>query len=158
MMCFITLHYLLLCLAEDLPGLRAHATNTVSDFLKLIDAEPERNLKKDVPNLGHFLVRFLLTDGNLSLKSAAPTITRELFNRNVAWVDQRFWSQKGAPPNQKEAQVRGTFESSQFGMKLTVFQSYYILRSAELGVNSIAALEACSGRPAGEILKRFQAD
>merc|ERR1712232_669541 len=46
MMCFITLHYLLLCLAEDLPGLRAHAVATVREFLQLIDAEPERNLKK----------------------------------------------------------------------------------------------------------------
>merc|ERR1712048_677536 len=37
MMCFVTLHFMLLCLAEDYPGLQAHAARTVKEFLKLID-------------------------------------------------------------------------------------------------------------------------
>lgn len=158
MMCFVTLHFLLLCLAEQHSNLRSHATNTVREFLKLIESEPERNLKKDVPNLGHFLVRFLLAEADVSLSSAAQMITRELFNRNVAWVDERFLSRPGGSRDERETQVKGTFESSQFGMKLTVFQSYYILRCQELGLDSIAALEACGGRPAGEALRAFQTD
>merc|ERR1719277_2883874 len=112
MMCFVTLHFFLLCLANELPGLKPHAVGTVKEFLKLIDSEPQRNLKNDVPNLGHFLVRFLLSESELPLKGeAAQTITRELFNRNVAWVDQRFWSRPGGTKQDKERQVSGTFES-----------------------------------------------
>jgi len=158
MMCFITLHFWLLCLAEDQPGLRPHAVATVREFLTLNDGEPDRNLKKDVPSLGHFLVRFLLTESELPLKSAAQTMTRELFNRNVAWVNQRFWAKSGASKRDRDAQVQGTFESSQFGMKLTVFQRYYILRAAELSLDTVTKLEACCGRPAGETLRIFQAD
>merc|ERR1712187_664428 len=97
----------LLCLAEDYPGLQAHAATTVKEFLKLIDSEPQRNLKNDVPNLGHFLVRFLLTEAEIPLKgAAAQTITRELFNRNVAWVDERYWSKPGGSKQDQERQVR----------------------------------------------------
>lgn len=158
MMCFVTLHFLILCLAKEHPGLQSHAVVTVREFIQLIDSDPQRNLKKDVPNLGHFLVRFLLTESEVPLKSAAQTITRELFNRNVAWVDQRFRARPGETQMEKETQVRGTFESSQFGMKLTVFQAYYILRSKELDLDTVAKLEACGGRPAGEVLRMFQAD
>lgn len=159
MMCFVTLHFLLLCLAHDFPGLKSHAVATVTEFVKLIDGEQQRNLKQDVPNLGHFLVRFLLTEAEMPLKgAAAQTITRELFNRNVAWVEERFRSRPGGSKQDKENQVRFTFESSQFGMKLTVFQAYYILRARELELDTVEKLEACGGRPAGEILRTFQAD
>merc|ERR1712129_133645 len=159
MMCFVTLHFLLLCLAQDHPGLKAHAEATVSELLKFIDADPQRNLKKDVPNLGHFLVRFLLSEDKLPLKgTAAQTITRELFNRNVAWIQESQRCRPGASQQQKEQQVRGTFESSQFGMKLTVFQAYYILRAKELELDTVAKLDACGGRPAGEALRKFQVD
>lgn len=158
MMCFVTLHFLLLCLAEKHPRLRAHAVATSRELLELIDSDPHRNLKEDVPDLGRFLPRFLLTGGDAPLKSAGPAIARELFNRNVRWVDQRYWSRPEASARDKEAQVRGTFEGSQFGMKLTIFQSYYILRSAELGLDTISALEACGGRPASDVLRTFQAD
>lgn len=158
MMCFVTLHFLLLCLAEEHPGLRPYAVATVRQFLDLIEREPTQNLKTCVPDLGRFLVLFLLTEQEIPLRANAGTIMRELFNRNVRWVDTSYWATRDASDEEREAQVDATFEASQFGLKLTAFQSYYILRSAELGLNSLSALEACSGRPAADVLQSFQAD
>merc|ERR1719469_1799856 len=62
MMCFVSLHFLLLFFAEELPGLRAHATATVKEFLELIRKGDGENLKACVPDLGRFLARFLLTE------------------------------------------------------------------------------------------------
>eukprot|EP00811_Abedinium_folium_P021635 NODE_3079_length_2096_cov_9.372270.p1 GENE.NODE_3079_length_2096_cov_9.372270~~NODE_3079_length_2096_cov_9.372270.p1 ORF type:complete len:621 (-),score=154.49 NODE_3079_length_2096_cov_9.372270:164-2026(-) len=158
MLCFVTLHFLLLCLAEEYPGLRDHAAVTTREFLKLIETDPTRNLKDDVPDLGRFLPRFLLTEGDASLRATATTVVRELFNRNVRWVDKAQWSTPGASAQTRRTQTAATFDASQFGMKLTVFQSYYILRSAELGLDAIPALEACAGRPGSHVLGMFQAD
>mmetsp|Transcript_38998 Transcript_38998/g.110172 ORF Transcript_38998/g.110172 Transcript_38998/m.110172 type:complete len:621 (-) Transcript_38998:54-1916(-) len=158
MMCFVTLHFLLLCLADEHPGLRQHAVDTTREFLGLIEGAPADNLKEYVPDLGRFLVRFLLTQDDAPLRAAAPLVVRELFNRNVRWVDPSLWATPEATEGEKEMQVSGTFEASQFGMKLTVFQSYYILRSGELGLDRLPALEACGGRPASEALQSFQAD
>jgi len=158
MMCFVTLHFLLLCLAQDYPGLRAHAVATVQQFLDLVESAPELNLKASVPDLGRFLARFLLTEGEASLQSGAAALVRELFSRNVRWVDPALWPEPDASDAEREQQVQGSFEASQFGMKLTVFQSYYILRSAELGLNTLEALEACHGRPAADAMQAFQQD
>ncbi|CAJ1368608.1 unnamed protein product [Effrenium voratum] len=156
MMCFVTLHFLLLCLAQDHAGLAAHAAKTAEEFLKMVEAEPEKNLKSVVPDLGRFLVRFLFTEGEL--KANLPIIVRELFCRNVRWVHPDLWPESDAPPEVKEEQVAASFQAGQFGMKLLVFQSYYILRSQELGLDSIAALEACHGKPAANALQAFQRD
>merc|ERR1712228_598488 len=43
-------------------------------------------------------------------------------------------------------------------MKLIVFQSYYILRSRELGLDTLSALEACDGKPSAKVLGLFQQD
>merc|ERR1712232_1149409 len=85
---------------------------------------------------------------------------RELFRRNVRWVQQDLWADPEIPAEdtRREEQVEATFDASQFGMKLTVFQSYYILRTVEHGLDSIEALEAHRGKPALEILKAFQTD
>lgn len=158
MSCFLTLHFLLLCLAEEHPGLREYAASTVREFLALIDQKPAENLKAFVPDLGRFLVRFLLTEGEAPLRLGAPALVRELFSRNARWVRPGFWAEVDASEEEKAEQVEGTFEASHFGMKLTAFQSYYILRSAELGLDTLPALEACAGRPAAEALRTFQGD
>mmetsp|Transcript_26519 Transcript_26519/g.62246 ORF Transcript_26519/g.62246 Transcript_26519/m.62246 type:complete len:505 (+) Transcript_26519:62-1576(+) len=158
MMCFVTLHFLLLCLAEEYPGLRAHAVATVRQFLDLIERAPEQNLKAVVPDLGRFLVRFLLTEEEMPLRDNALPVVRELFSRNVRWVPLDYWATREAERAEKEEQVCAAFQASQFGMKLTLFQSYYILRSAELGMDTLDALEACSGRPAEDVLRAFQGD
>lgn len=158
MMCFVTLHFLLLCLAEEHPGLRAHAVATVQEFLELVERAPEQNLKACVPDLGRFLVRFLLAEGEVPLRDNAEMVVRELFSRNVRWVPQDLWAEREADEAEKEVQVQAAFQASQFGMKLTVFQSYYILRSTELGMNTLDALEACGGRPPADVLQAFQAD
>lgn len=158
MMCFVTLHFLLLCLAEAHPGLKSHAVDTAKEFLELVATDTDANLKSAVPDLGRFLFRFLLTEGELPLRQNLAVVVRELFNRNVRWVPSDFWPDAASPGAEKEEQVAASFEASQFGMKLTVFQSYYILRSTELGLNTISALEQCGGRPAADALKTFQED
>merc|ERR1712217_33393 len=52
MTCFVTLHHLLLHLAQEYPGLRAHAVTTTRKFLELIEQESTQNLKVCVPDLG----------------------------------------------------------------------------------------------------------
>eukprot|EP00448_Togula_jolla_P003160 CAMPEP_0170599020 /NCGR_PEP_ID=MMETSP0224-20130122/16564_1 /TAXON_ID=285029 /ORGANISM="Togula jolla, Strain CCCM 725" /LENGTH=560 /DNA_ID=CAMNT_0010923623 /DNA_START=8 /DNA_END=1690 /DNA_ORIENTATION=+ len=158
MLCFVNLHFLLLFLTEEHPGLREHAAATARSFLEHIELQPEENLKAVVPDLGRFLVRFLLTEDKVPFRSHVSTIVRELFSRNVRWVDFDFWADSSSSEAQKQEEVQVNFEASQFGMKLTVFQSYYILRSAELGLDTLPALEACSGRPAPERLGAFQDD
>ena len=69
-----------------------------------------------------------------------------------------LWAEPDASQEMQEDQVQASFDASQFGMKLLVFQSYYILRSRELGVDSISALDACQGKPASDALKAFQRD
>ncbi|CAE7657746.1 HERC1, partial [Symbiodinium microadriaticum] len=133
-MCFVTLHFLLLCLAQDHPQLREHTAATVREFLERIDAAPSENLKTAVPDLGRFLVRFLLMESELSLRDHLAPIVRELFRRNVRWVHPDHWADGDASEDEKEEQVDAAFEASQFGMKLLVFQTYYILRSRELGL------------------------
>jgi len=158
MMCFVTLHFLLLCFADEFEGLRTHAESTAKEFLHLVEKEPQRNLKSCVPDLGRFIVRFLLAEHSLTLKEHMPIVVRELFSRNVRWVDPDFWPDAESTDAEKEQEIAASFEASQFGMKLTVFQSYYILRSKELGLDNVAALEACCGRPALDALKAFQED
>jgi len=158
MTCFVTLHFLLLCFAKEHPRLQAHAATTVRQFLELIEREPEQNLKTCVPDLGRFLARFLLTEGDVPLRGHISTIVRELFNRNVRWVDLNLWARPGASPEEQEEQVQANFEKSHFGMKLTVFQSYYILRSMELGLVTLQDHEACGGKPTAETLHVFQED
>eukprot|EP00913_Durusdinium_trenchii_P026356 g24731.t1 len=167
MMCFVTLHFLLLCRApsdmmgnvkglreklfpgwdQDHPALRAHAAKSVAEFLRMAQQTPVVNLKSCVPDLGRFLVRFLLAESPLTLKEHLPVLVRELFNRNVRWVHPDMWPDPETPPPLQELEVHASFEASQFGMKLLVFQSYYILRSQELGLDSMDALDACAGRP-----------
>lgn len=158
MMCFVTLHFLLLCLAEERPGLRAHAVSSVEEFLGLVENEPAENLKLRVPDLGRFLVRFLLTGDHASLSKHTSIVVRELFSRNVRWVPKEEWATAEATDEEKEDQEDASFEAGQFGMKLTVFQSYYILRSAELGLDTLKALDSCRGRPSPNALKLFQQD
>ncbi|CAE7739102.1 HERC1, partial [Symbiodinium sp. CCMP2456] len=83
---------------------------------------------------------------------------RELFRRNVRWVHPDHWADGDASEDGKDEQVCAAFEASQFGMKLLVFQTYYILRSRELGLDSMEALNACRGRPATHALAEFQTD
>ncbi|CAK8995061.1 26S proteasome non-ATPase regulatory subunit 10 [Durusdinium trenchii] len=158
MMCFVTLHFLLLCWDQDHPALRAHAAKSVAEFLRMAQQTPVVNLKSCVPDLGRFLVRFLLAESPLTLKEHLPVLVRELFNRNVRWVHPDMWPDPETPPPLQELEVHASFEASQFGMKLLVFQSYYILRSQELGLDSMDALDACAGRPASEALRAFQRD
>lgn len=159
MACFVTLHFVLLCFAREHPDLKAHAVATVREFLDLVKEAPEQNLKTCVPDLGRFLVRFLLTEGDVGLQDNLHTVLRELFNRNVRWVDRDFWPAADVEDDEEKAeQVEASFEASQFGMKLTAFQSYYILRSAELGLDTLEAHEACCGRPPAETLRVFQQD
>eukprot|EP00421_Protoceratium_reticulatum_P021360 CAMPEP_0168376960 /NCGR_PEP_ID=MMETSP0228-20121227/10583_1 /TAXON_ID=133427 /ORGANISM="Protoceratium reticulatum, Strain CCCM 535 (=CCMP 1889)" /LENGTH=529 /DNA_ID=CAMNT_0008389949 /DNA_START=88 /DNA_END=1674 /DNA_ORIENTATION=- len=158
MMCFVTVHFLLLCLAEEHPGLREHAVATAREFVELIDARPLTNLKSAVPDLGRFLVRFLLTQEEAPLRAGAPAVVRELFRRNVRWVHPDLWPAPDAPGPEQEQQTEASFAASQFGMKLTVFQSYYILRSTELGMDTLDALEACGGQPPAGVLRAFQGD
>ncbi|CAE7252598.1 HERC1, partial [Symbiodinium sp. CCMP2592] len=115
-MCFVTLHFLLLCLAQDHPQLREHTAATVREFLERIDAAPSENLKTAVPDLGRFLVRFLLTESELSLRDHLAPIVRELFRRNVRWVHPDHWADGDASEDEKEEQVDAAFEASQFGM------------------------------------------
>merc|ERR1711879_968379 len=77
---------------------------------------------------------------------------------NVRWVDLNCWAQHGATPEEQEKQVQANFEKSHFGMKLTVFQSYYILRSMELGLATLQDHESCGGKPTAETLRVFQED
>lgn len=159
MACFVTLHFVLLCFAREHPDLKAHAAATVREFLRLIKEAPEQNLKACVPDLGRFLVRFLLSEGDVGLQENLQTVLRELFNRNVRWVDRDYWPDADEEDDEeKDEQVQASFEASQFGMKLTAFQSYYILRSAELGLDTLEAHEACSGKPSAETLRVFQQD
>ncbi|CAE7905046.1 HERC1 [Symbiodinium sp. KB8] len=116
-MCFVTLHFLLLCLAQDHPQLREHTAATVREFLERIDAAPSENLKTAVPDLGRFLVRFLLMESELSLRDHLAPIVRELFRRNVRWVHPDHWADGDASEDEKEEQVDAAFEASQFGMK-----------------------------------------
>lgn len=159
MLCFVNLHFLLLCLAEERPGLKSHAAKTIKSFLELIDSEPKTNLKASVPDLGRFLIRFLLVDEvDVSLRAASSTIARELFSRNVRWVDPDYWPEPDATESEMVEQVDASFQTGQFGMKLTLFQSYYIMRSSEFGLNTLEALETCQGRPCQNALNTFQAD
>mmetsp|Transcript_84235 Transcript_84235/g.235027 ORF Transcript_84235/g.235027 Transcript_84235/m.235027 type:complete len:570 (-) Transcript_84235:138-1847(-) len=158
MMCFVTLHFLLLCLAEEHAGLREYAATTVREFVQQVETTPLQNLKERVPDLGRFLVRFLLTAGDESLDVRAPVIVRELFRRNVRWVDMDYWPYPEADEAKKQGHVLANFDRSQFGMKLMVFQSYYVLRSRELGLDALPALEACQGRPSPEAMRLFQQD
>jgi len=159
MMCFVSLHFLLLCLAEDYPGLRSQASATVKEFLDLIENAPEENLKHHVPDLGRFLARFLLTGDEIPLRENAKILFRELFSRNVRWVrDPEMWADPDAEEDEKAEQVVASFEAGKVGMMMTLFQSYYILRSKELELNSLEALEACGGRPGHEALRIFQRD
>jgi hypothetical protein len=158
MTCFVTLHHLLLHLAEEHEGLRPHAVETTKRFLELIEKDQTQNLKQCVPDLGRFLVRFLLTEQEVPLKSNAPIIVRELFSRNVRWVHPDFWAREDASTEDKEEQIEENFEKSQFGMKLTVFQAYYILRSLELHLDSLDAHEALGGRAPADTLRVFQQD
>lgn len=159
MACFVTLHFVLLCFAREHPDLKAHAVATVREFLHLVKEAPEQNLKTCVPDLGRFLVRFLLSEGDVGLQDNLQTVLRELFNRNVRWVDRDFWPTADVEDDEdKEEQIEASFEASQFGMKLTAFQSYYILRSSELGLDTLEAHEACCGKPSAETLRVFQQD
>lgn len=158
MMCFVTLHHLLLCLAQEHPGLQSHATATTKKFLELIESGGLQNLKACVPDLGRFLVRFLLTEGEVPLRANMATIVRELFSRNVRWIHPDDWATEGASAEDSEDQIDANFEKSQFGIKLTVFQAYYTLRSLELGLDSLEAHEALGGRPSAETLRVFQQD
>lgn len=158
MMCFVTLHFLLLCLAEEHEALRSQARKSVEEFLEMVQQKPVVNLKSFVPDLGRFLVRFLLADSPLTLKENLSIIVSELFCRNVRWVHPDMWPESDSSPELQEEQVQASFDASQFGMKLLVFQSYYILRSRELGLDSIAALEACQGKPDSDALQAFQRD
>lgn len=158
MTCFVTLHHLLLCLAQEHPGLKSHAVATTRRFLELIENDKALNLKACVPDLGRFLVRFLLTEGEVSLRANMATIVRELFSRNVRWIHPDDWAAEEASPEDKEEQTEVNFDKSQFGVKLTVFQAYYILRSLELHLDSLEAHEALGGRPSADTLKFFQED
>lgn len=158
MMCFITLHFLLLCWAEEHPGLRAHASKTVQEFCAMVDDEPEENLKECVPDLGRFLVRFLLSGADASLKEKAAVVVREVLSRNVRWVPFYLWPVPESSSEQQAEQINASFQAGHFGMKLTLFQSYYILRSAELGLDTLLALRACRGKPPLEALAAFQQD
>lgn len=158
MMCFVSLHFLALCLAEDHPGLRGHAAASLTSFLHSIQSSPGENLKSSVPDLGRFLVRFLLTADEVPLQHHARTIVQELLSRNVTWVDPDLWPAEGDPADVQEEQIAAFFEKGQFGMKLTVFQCYYIIRSNEFGLDTLEALEACGGRPDAKVLRAFQQD
>eukprot|EP00929_Paragymnodinium_shiwhaense_P086385 TRINITY_DN46916_c0_g1_i3.p1 TRINITY_DN46916_c0_g1~~TRINITY_DN46916_c0_g1_i3.p1 ORF type:complete len:582 (+),score=164.07 TRINITY_DN46916_c0_g1_i3:63-1808(+) len=159
MMCFVSLHFWLLCEVKERPGLREHAAATVQELVQLIEKEPEMDLKAKVPDLGRFLVRFLLTEAELPLRGeCAKAIVRELFSRNVRWVSGEMWADIDSPPEEQEAEVQAAFEAGNFGMKLTLVQSYYILRAASLGLDTLPALEACRGRPSQEAMKLFQQD
>merc|ERR1712151_118788 len=110
MSCFVTLHFLLLCLAEEHPGLHEYAASTVHQFLALIEQKPPQNLKAFVPDLGRFLVRFLLTEATAPLHKGAPALVRELFSRNARWVRPGFWAEVGASDEEQAEQVLGSFE------------------------------------------------
>jgi len=112
MSCFVTLHFLLLCLAEEYPGLRKHAAATIKEFLDLVEKEPTKNLKTCVPDLGRFLVRFLLTESEIPLRENVAIIVRELFNRNVRWVDPSKWPEASASEEEKEMQIEASFDAS----------------------------------------------
>jgi len=130
----------------------------VKSFTKLIKDNPGENLKACVPDLGRFLVRFLLTDEDASLHDNANVIVQELLSRNVRWVPYDNWADSEASPEEKELQIKANFSAGHFGMKLTVFQSYYILRSTELGLNTLSFLERCLGKPSSEVMRVFQDD
>lgn len=158
MMCFVTLHFLLLCLAKEIPDLKSHAVVTVKEFMQLIETEPEWNLKESVPDLGRFLVRFLLAEDEAPLQKNSTAIVREFLSRNVRWVPFPMWPTKAAPEDKRKEQTQASFEAGNFGMKLIIFQCYYILRSAELGLDNLDSLEACQGRPSADVLQHFQKD
>lgn len=158
MTCFVTLHFYLLRLTQEKPALQSHAVSSVREFFELLESEPTKNLKICIPDLGRFMVRFLLTEGEVPFRNHVAGIVRELFNRNVRWVDPSLWAGRGASEEEKAMQVEASFEAGHFGMKLAVFQSYYILRSAELGLDTLAAMETCHGKPSPETLCCFQND
>lgn len=158
MLCFVNLHFLLLCLAEELPGLREYAARSIRTFFALVSSDPTQNLKAAVPDLGRFLVRFLLAQDGEPFERHVEALVRELLNRNVRWVDPDHWPTADASAEEKLEQVHGSFAAGQFGMKLTVFQSYYILRSKELRLDRLESLEACRGLPAPDALQVFQSD
>jgi len=158
MTCFVTLHFLLLCLVEEFPGLVEAAARSVQQFLNLITESAATNVKACVPDMGRFLVRFLLTEDSVPLQANISVVVRELFSRNQRWIQPHCWPEEDASESEKIEQIQGSFETSQFGMKLTVFQAYYILRSKELGLNKIEAHEASGGRPTEEVLRLFQQD
>jgi len=172
------LHLRLLRLAEERPGLRAHAAATVRRFVELRVSEPTQNLKTGVPDLGRFLVRFLLTEESqpvsqpaglpagqraiapplASLRMSAPAIVREILSRNVRWVPRCFWASPDATAAEREAQVLRSFEAGRIGMQLTALLSFYMQRSQELGLDTLPALEACGGGWPEEALQTFCED
>jgi len=158
MMCFVTLHYLLLCLADECPELRSHAAKSVQEFLDSMANQTTQNLKVSVPDLGRFLIRFLLSEEEAPLRSHASPIVRELFCRNVRWVPPESWARHDASEPDQKKQIDASFVAGHFGFKLTVFQSYYILRSAELKLNTLVDLQACAGKPSTDMLRVFQQD
>jgi hypothetical protein len=68
---------LLLWSADAYPGIREYANKVVSDFKR----EERFRVKKEVPNLGEFLI--YLTLSKVEWKDIAILFLKEMFDRNV---------------------------------------------------------------------------
>merc|ERR1711871_1762594 len=84
--CFLNLHHLLLRVSQVQTGLCAYAVATARKLIDLIENPESGNLKQLVPDLGRFLVRFLLAQDEAPLQTNIESIVKELFRRNVRWV------------------------------------------------------------------------
>mmetsp|Transcript_96533 Transcript_96533/g.185363 ORF Transcript_96533/g.185363 Transcript_96533/m.185363 type:complete len:673 (-) Transcript_96533:19-2037(-) len=154
---FVTFHSLLLYLAEENPRLQEHAISSSLEFLRSVE-EKRPNPKSCTPDLGRFLVRFLLTGAIGPFSDYVGTIVKELFRRNMRWVDRRLWPVVISPEEVRATQVQASFEASRTGLKIIAFQTKYMARSAEFGLDTLSALEAVGGLPNKSQIDVFEDD
>jgi hypothetical protein len=125
---YCSFHHLLLSFGQRYPKLARAADDRVANFIRY----PTQRLKKMTPDLGEFLVS--LSISSYSWLDVAIPLLRELFNRDVRWVIDKYpeLAISGARGPIRGHQVstcyrlRKHFEASITGKRLFMFQCMFL--------------------------------
>merc|ERR1712087_967634 len=140
---YSALHHLLLYLQhrnkEQVTWL---ANETISVFVhKMRDSG-----KKVCKDLGKMLIYLLISD--YSWKHIAKTHTEESFTRRVKWMVQQPQYEKYDTTAQIPKRVQRTFEATQTGRRITMFQVWFMQNNAH---ETLQSYNLRLGRPADKV-------
>eukprot|EP00028_Trichosphaerium_sp_Am-I-7-wt_P002981 CAMPEP_0168539752 /NCGR_PEP_ID=MMETSP0405-20121227/22031_1 /TAXON_ID=498012 /ORGANISM="Trichosphaerium sp, Strain Am-I-7 wt" /LENGTH=246 /DNA_ID=CAMNT_0008569407 /DNA_START=49 /DNA_END=789 /DNA_ORIENTATION=+ len=114
-------HHILLYYAKQFPEMSTIVNTSVEKFFK----DPSYRIKKEVPNIGEFLIYLTLSKKNW--KDLHFKILLEIFDRNVKWIIAKH--PKYAIPTETIpdlGRLQLVFDATTVSMRLLMFQVHFL--------------------------------